>query len=236
MEAPFLAAPRGVDRGASLPRRHIRSAAGALAATLYLAAMPPAGAQDTGPEPLPPIPDGWEAVVAPVATVEPPIEVGVGEGEEEVTGSEPPLETEGLGGMGDVPPEAAFPRLGGIGDELSELEEEEIVLPEEALGLTPAIRAPFATPQIHSALLPGAHNLDPFVPVGIRIGSFLIFPEAEIGADITNNVLSSPANPQSDIGPEVTPKVRVDSDWARHALSFEANAEYIWYSEFPSPT
>ena len=215
-----------------MPRRHIRSAAGALAATLYLVAMPSAGAQDTGPEPLRPIPqEGWEAVVAPVATVEPPIEVGVGEGD--VTTSDTPPETEGLGGMGDVPPEVAFPRLGGLGDELSELEEEEIVLPEDALGLTPAIRAPFATPQIHSALLPEAHNLDPFVPVGIRIGNFLIFPEAEIGADMTNNVLTSPANPQFDMGPEVTPKVRVDSDWARHALSFEANADYIWYSEFP---
>jgi hypothetical protein len=91
-------------------------------------------------------------VVAPVATVEPPIEVGVGEGD--VTTSDTPPETEGLGGMGDVPPEVAFPRLGGLGDELSELEEEEIVLPEEALGLTPAIRAPFATPQIAARCCP----------------------------------------------------------------------------------
>ena len=53
---------------------------------------------------------------------------------------------------------------------------------------------------------------------------------------MTNNVLASPSNPQPDMGPEVTPKVRVDSDWARHALSFEANADRIWYSESPSPT
>ena len=38
---------------------------------------------------------------------------------------------------------------------------------------------------------------------------------------------------RSDIGPEVTPKVRLDSDWSRHSLSFEANADRIWYSEFP---
>ena len=85
-----------------MPRRHIRSAAGALAATLYLVAMPSAGAQDTGPEPLRPIPqEGWEAVVAPVATVEPPIEVGVGEGD--VTTSDTPPETEGSAGWATCP-------------------------------------------------------------------------------------------------------------------------------------
>ena len=46
--------------------------------------------------------------------------------------------------MGDEPPEPIFPRLGGIADDLSELDEEEIVPPEEAIGLTPSIRAPFA--------------------------------------------------------------------------------------------
>ena len=39
--------------------------------------------------------------------------------------------------MGDEPPEPIFPRLGGIADDLSELDEEEIVPPEEAIGLTP---------------------------------------------------------------------------------------------------
>lgn len=217
-----------------MPRRRLKSAAGALAATLLLAATVQAGAQEAGLEPLGEAAQtGWEAVVSPVApvaatdTLDTPLVV-----EQADSGAEPAA-TQGLGGLGDEPEEPAFPRLGGLGDDLSELQEEEIMRPEETIGLTPSIRAPFAAPQIHSALLPEAHNLDPFVPVGIRIGNFLIFSEAEIGADMTNNVLASPSGAQSDLGPEVAPRLRIDSDWARHALSFEANADYIWYSEFP---
>jgi len=50
---------------------------------------------------------------------------------------------------------------------------------------------------------------------------------------MTNNVLATRFDARSDIGLEVTPKVRLDSDWSRHSLSFEANADRIWYSEFP---
>ena len=49
----------------------------------------------------------------------------------------------------------------------------------------------------------------------------------------TNNVLDTRFDERSDIGPEVTPKLRLDSDWSRHSLSFEANADRIWHSEFP---
>src|SRR3990170_23689 len=50
---------------------------------------------------------------------------------------------------------------------------------------------------------------------------------------MTNNVFATRFDARSDIGPEVTPKVRLDSDWSRHSLGFEANADRIWYSEFP---
>jgi len=56
------------------------------------------------------------------------------------------------------------------------------VVPE--IGLTRPVRATSELRQIHSALLPEPHNLDPYVPIGFRIGSFLLFPEAEIGTDI----------------------------------------------------
>jgi len=74
----------------------------------------------------------------------------------------------------------------------------------EELGLAPPARAASEARQIHSALLPEPHDLDPFVPIGFRIGSFLLFPEAEIGADMTNNVLATRFDARSDIGPEVT--------------------------------
>jgi hypothetical protein len=46
------------------------------------------------------------------------------------------------------------PPLGAIGDEPSDLEAEEVVLPEDAVGLAPPTRAISELPQIHSALLP----------------------------------------------------------------------------------
>jgi len=130
-----------------------------------------------------------------------------------------PQPTTPLGGLGDEPRETAQPEEAGI--------------PVEELGLARPTRPVSELRQIHSALLPEPHDLDPFVPIGFRIGSFLLFPEAEIGADMTNNVLATRFGARSDIGPEVTPKVRLDSDWSRHSLSFEANADRIWYSEFP---
>jgi hypothetical protein len=231
-----LAAFSGVDRGASLPRRHILSAAGALAATLLLAVPAPAGAQDAGGETLRGsigLPEGFDDLRPPPApTLEPiqPITSVERPEQEEVTPVQP------LGGLGDVaPPTPAVPPLGGLGDVSTELEEgEEVVVPPEPeFGLAPPTRVFPEPAQIHTALLPEPHDLDPFVPIGFRLGSFLLFPEAEIGADMSNNVLATRFDPQSDIGPEVTPKVRLTSDWSRHSLTFEGNADRIWYSEFP---
>jgi hypothetical protein len=221
-----------VDRGASLPRRHILSAAGALAAALLLAAPPQAGAQEDGRRPLRGslgLQDGWEPVVSPVAPI----------------GATPALDDplapleEGIGGLDESrPPAQRTLPLGGIGDEpletedTEEIEEEEIVFPAEGIGITPPARPTPASRQIHSALLPEPHDLDPYLPIGIRIGSFLIFPEVEVGADMTNNVLATRFDARSDIGPEVTPRIQVNSDWSRHFLSFEANADRVWFSEF----
>jgi hypothetical protein len=208
-----------------LPRCHNSSAAGALAATLLLAVTAPAGAQEAAGQPLRGS-IGWGASAAPIAPIAP-----VGQG--------PPAdildstESEGLGGMGDeAPPMPAIPPLGGMGDEPSAAEAVEVV-PEPAISLTAPSRAAPAARQIHSALLPEPHDLDPYLPRGIRLGSFLLFPEIEAGVDMTNNVLATPIDTHSAIGPEVAPKIRIDSDWNRHALSFWANADRIWYSDFP---
>lgn len=76
-------------------------------------------------------------------------------------------------------------------------------------------------------------QLEPFDPVGIRIGSFVLFPEAELGGSWYSNVLRS-SNPQSDVALDVRPSARFVSDWAVHALEFRAAATLGFFSEFDS--
>ena len=95
----------------------------------------------------------------------------------------------------------ASPVLGGLGDEPSgaALQPEESQPPSgrrirafrQELGLAPPPAGLSALSPIHTALLPEPHDLDPYLPIGIRLGSFLLFPELEVGADLTNNVLDT---------------------------------------------
>jgi hypothetical protein len=214
-----------------LPRRHIKSAAGALAATLLLA-LPAAGqAQDAGGETLRGsivLPDAPDALTTPQAA-----RVGQDQATDTSASTDQPKTFQPLGGMGDEQqPPPASPPLGGIGDVSSE-EAEQRPPPEPETVLSPPPVAISEPRQLHSALLPEPHDLDPFVPIGIRLGSFLLFPEVEFGADLSNNVLDTKFDAQPDAGPEVKPNIRVDSDWNRHSLTFIANGDRIWYQNFP---
>ena len=158
-----------------MPRRHIISAAGALAAALLVAAQAPANAQTAPGQPSRATPGAGQDQAAGTA--------------DSLGGWESTTIPEPLGGMGDEPPEAPSRALGGLGDEPSEaalqpeeesrdlLQPEETGIPVKALGLSPPPTGQSALGQINTALLPEPHDLDPFVPLGIRLGSFLLFPE-----------------------------------------------------------
>lgn len=77
-------------------------------------------------------------------------------------------------------------------------------------------------------------TLDPFQPLGIRIGSFIIFPELETAAAGFSNVLRSGANPRGDTALEVRPTFRAVSNWRRHALEVRATGLATFHNEFPS--
>lgn len=213
-----------------MPRRHIISAAGALAAALLVAAQAPANAQTAPGQPSRATTGADQDQSAGTA--------------DSLGGWESTTIPEPLGGMGDEPPEAPSRALGGLGDEPSEaalqpeesrdlLQPEETGIPVKALGLSPPPAGQSALGQINTALLPEPHDLDPFAPLGIRLGSFLLFPELDVGADLTNNVLDTKFDTKTDWGPEIKPRVRLDSDWGRHYLGFEANADRLWYTDFP---
>ncbi|MBX9861231.1 MAG: outer membrane beta-barrel protein [Hyphomicrobium sp.] len=74
-------------------------------------------------------------------------------------------------------------------------------------------------------------RFEPYDPVGIKIGSFVFFPEIEIGGLATNNVLSSPT-PSSDIAAEIRSTSRFVSNWTRHAVELRGTTVSSFYDEF----
>lgn len=76
-------------------------------------------------------------------------------------------------------------------------------------------------------------RLEPYAARGIRIGSFVVFPEVEIGAIATNNIFRSPAR-NSDSAFEARANARIVSDWRAHAVEFRASGLASFYQEFPT--
>jgi hypothetical protein len=72
---------------------------------------------------------------------------------------------------------------------------------------------------------------EPYDPIGIRIGSFVMFPELELGGSWYSNVFRAP-NAASDGALDLKPSTRLVSNWARHALEFRGNASLSYFDEF----
>ena len=75
--------------------------------------------------------------------------------------------------------------------------------------------------------------LEPYFARGIRVGSFVVFPEAQIGATATNNIFRNSAR-LSDGALEVAANVRAVSDWRTHAVEFRASGLATFYDQFPT--
>jgi hypothetical protein len=76
-------------------------------------------------------------------------------------------------------------------------------------------------------------RFEPYDPIGIKIGSFVYFPEAEIAGLSTNNVLSSP-DARSDIAAEIRTTSRLVSNWSVHALELKGTTVSSFHDEFSS--
>jgi hypothetical protein len=74
---------------------------------------------------------------------------------------------------------------------------------------------------------------DPFAPLGTRIGSFVLFTEAETDGDYNSNLFASP-EAVGDVALELRPAARLVSDWAVHALEVRASGDLSWHDRFPS--
>ena len=76
-------------------------------------------------------------------------------------------------------------------------------------------------------------NQEPYDPVGIRLGSFVYFPEVTLAGEVTSNVLRlTPAD--SDVATEFSSRARLVSNWKTHALEFNARGLTTFHNEFES--
>ena len=75
--------------------------------------------------------------------------------------------------------------------------------------------------------------MEPYNARGIRVGSFVIFPEALIGATATNNIFRNSAR-LADAAPEIGGNVRAVSDWRTHAVEVRASGLATFYDQFPT--
>lgn len=76
-------------------------------------------------------------------------------------------------------------------------------------------------------------RFEPYDPVGIRIGSFVLFPELEIGGVYSDNVLSVPGGP-SDKAAEIRSETRLVSNWSAHALELRGTTFSTYHDDYGS--
>jgi len=70
-------------------------------------------------------------------------------------------------------------------------------------------------------------------PFGLRAGAFRIYPAIGVGGVYTDNVSETRSARQGDIGLRLTPDLRIESDWVRHALTITAAGDFVFYDKHP---
>ena len=61
-----------------------------------------------------------------------------------------------------------------------------------------------------------------------------MFPSVETGVEATDNVFRATTGPRDDIGYFVAPSMRIESDWVRHSVNFDASSRHVYYFDNPS--
>lgn len=76
-------------------------------------------------------------------------------------------------------------------------------------------------------------RFEPYDPIGIRRGTWVIFPEIEFGAGATSNIRRNPSS-QSAAFLDVRPTVRAVTNWRVHAVELKATGFVSAFSGFAS--
>jgi hypothetical protein len=67
-------------------------------------------------------------------------------------------------------------------------------------------------------------------PIGMRVGSFLVYPDLDIQETYENNIFASERGHVGDLITSMIPSVDVRSDWNVHALDFHADSSVNKYA------
>jgi hypothetical protein len=73
---------------------------------------------------------------------------------------------------------------------------------------------------------------NPYAPLGIRSGAFLIFPSLRAGAAYDDNVFATESDEEDDFIFTLRPEVSAQSQWSRHSLELSAFGEVGLYQDF----
>lgn len=71
-----------------------------------------------------------------------------------------------------------------------------------------------------------------FDAIGLRAGSFLVYPKIEISAAYEDNIFALPTNEQDDTVVSLAPSIAAVSQWSRHELQGFARANAYRYADF----
>ncbi|MFN3659304.1 MAG: outer membrane beta-barrel protein [Pseudolabrys sp.] len=77
---------------------------------------------------------------------------------------------------------------------------------------------------------------DPYEPLGIHAGAFMLYPAVELLGGYDTNPGRSSSDPQGAKLYTVAPELRAQSNWSRHELKADLRGSYTGYSPDETPT
>lgn len=98
-------------------------------------------------------------------------------------------------------------------------------------GTPPLNTLPLGVPQRPLPIAEG----DPYAPLGLRAGSFLLYPAIELSTGYDSNPEHVPGGPGSSLF-VIAPELQVQSDWSRHSLTADIKGTYDAYGADLNPS
>lgn len=82
------------------------------------------------------------------------------------------------------------------------------------------------------SFLPGSQvDPDPFVPLGTRLGGFILLTSLQTDGDYNSNLFASP-EAFGDFALELWPSARLASNWSNHAVEIRASGDLSFHDKF----